>query len=328
MQKTKKFFRKLGSFIKHPFNRKNEPMLHTVEWVFILFAFFVVGLPIIYFQSAGNPFGGGKLNYIGNKEAAPSAETVKEFIGETIEEPVVDVTGWDTYRNRLYGFEIKHPDSWTNMRFKTALAKNARYQTIYEFRKDESGENDPYVGFDVAVYLTRKVASVDLTNDIQKKDSAPEDTSGCQFSSDLTLGEENNVFQKVGVDKDNACFEPTYFFSIKKDNYLFDIIPVAKDGAENPENIEQDVSKNFPEYKEVVSSFKFIAVSKPAVKTAPAKPKITAPRPVSAKVVGGRLVCAKKNDKPSKSKNGNKPGHLDLECCLDPDETPNPWCSY
>jgi len=110
---------------------------------------------------------------------------------------------------------------------------------------------------------------------------------------------------------------------------LYDIIPVAKDGAEAPENFEQDVSKNFPEYKEVVSSLKFIPISRPAAKkAAPAKPRITAPRPVSAKVVNGQLVCAKKNDKPGKSQNGNKPGHMDMECCLDPDEKPNPWCTY
>jgi len=59
----------------------------------------------------------------------------------------------------------------------------------------------------------------------------------------------------------------------------------------------------------------------------PAAPKITAPRPVAAKSVGGKLVCAKKTDHPGKSKT-NKKKHLDMECCLDPDEYPNPWCYY
>jgi len=327
--KNKSFHRKFAAFLKHPFVRKNEPMLHTVEWVFILLAFFAVGFPILYYQTGENIFGGGKLKSVGSREAAPSAETVKEFIGETIEEPVVDVTGWDTYRNQWYGFEIKHPDSWTNMQYRTAALKNSSYETVYKFRKDSNGENDPYVGFNVVVYSTKKAASVDQTNDLEKKEDAPEDTSNCQFSEEVTLGEENNTFQKVNVGKDNACFEQTYFFSATKDNYLYDIIPVAKDGAEAPENFEQDVSKNFPEYKEVVSSLKFIPISRLAAKkAAPAKPRITAPRPVSAKLVGGKLVCAKKNDKPGKSQNGNKPGHMDMECCLDPDETPNPWCTY
>jgi hypothetical protein len=329
MQKSKKkkksIFKKLASLVKHPFSRKNEPLLHTVEWIFILFAFFAIGLPVIYYQSGENIFGGGKLNYIGNKEpSAPPTKAEKKFIGETVLEPA-DTSGWDTYRNEWYGFEIRHPDSWTNMRYKTSTTKNSRYETIYKFRKDSSGENDPYVGFDVAIYSAKKVSSLENTNDLIRKKDAPEDTSSTHFSEEMTLGEEKNIFQKVSVKKDDACFEPTYFFSIKKDNYLYDIIPVAKEGADIPENIEQDANKNFPEYEEVVSTLKLIPISRAIA--APAKPRISARRPVSAKVVGGRLVCAKKNDKPSKS-HQNKPGHLDLECCLDPDEKPNPWCSY
>jgi len=55
-----------------------------------------------------------------------------------------------------------------------------------------------------------------------------------------------------------------------------------------------------------------------------------APQPyVYAKDILGRKVCNKKNDKPHKSnKKDHKPGHMDMECCLDPDETPNPNCYY
>jgi hypothetical protein len=329
--KTKKkgVFKKLAAFIKHPFNRKNEPLLHTIEWVFILLAFFAVGLPIIYFQSSESLFGGGKLKSVGSNVAvAPPTEAEKEFIGETVVEPV-DTTAWDTYRNQWYGFEIHHPDSWTNMQYRTAASKNSLYETVYKFRKDASGENDPYVGFNVVIYPAKKIDSLENTNEIEKKDDAPDDMSTCQFSEEMTLGEENIAFQKVSISSGNACFEPTYFFSATNGGYLYDIIPVAKDGAEVPENFEQEVNKNFPEYNQVVSSFKFIPVARPAArKAAPAKPRITAPRPVSAKVVGGKLVCAKKNDHPGKSQNGNKPGHMDMECCLDPDERPNPWCTY
>ncbi len=41
----------------------------------------------------------------------------------------------------------------------------------------------------------------------------------------------------------------------------------------------------------------------------------------------GRKVCDKSNDKPSKSDKG-KGRHMDMECCLDPDEYPNPHCYY
>lgn len=86
-------------------------------------------------------------------------------------------------------------------------------------------------------------------------------------------------------------------------------------------------------------------VKKPTV---PAKTDISAPFPAKPKSVAkietksqvkaialaaykkdekGRLVCSKKNDKPSKS-DSNKKGHMDRECCLDPDEVPNPRCYY
>jgi len=49
---------------------------------------------------------------------------------------------------------------------------------------------------------------------------------------------------------------------------------------------------------------------------------------VKTKVVNGKRICASmKKDHPSKSKN-NKKWHIDAECCLDKDETPNSRCYY
>lgn len=41
----------------------------------------------------------------------------------------------------------------------------------------------------------------------------------------------------------------------------------------------------------------------------------------------GRKVCSSKSDDPHKS-NQNTSVHIDKECCLDPDEIPNPRCHY
>lgn len=45
------------------------------------------------------------------------------------------------------------------------------------------------------------------------------------------------------------------------------------------------------------------------------------------KMVNGRPTCAKKNDKGHKS-DKYKHVHIDQQCCLDPDEIPNPRCLY
>lgn len=55
--------------------------------------------------------------------------------------------------------------------------------------------------------------------------------------------------------------------------------------------------------------------------------KAQSPPPVSAKKVNGQWVCANKKDKPGKS-DKNRRAHIDRQCCLDPDEVPNPHCTY
>lgn len=56
-------------------------------------------------------------------------------------------------------------------------------------------------------------------------------------------------------------------------------------------------------------------------------PLSQAPPLTSAKKVNGKWVCAHRKDKPRKSKQ-DKEVHIDRQCCLDPDEVPNPRCSY
>ncbi len=59
------------------------------------------------------------------------------------------------------------------------------------------------------------------------------------------------------------------------------------------------------------------------------KTAIGVPGPIlsETRIVNGRNVCIKNNDKPRKSKKTNKI-HVDSECCLDPDEIPNSLCYY
>lgn len=324
-QKTKFFFKKFFSLNKHLFNRKQEPFLHTIEWIFILLAFFSIGLLVMYNEHVKMFFEEIKYFPSGSKETLIKAsEEQKLFTGEIVPK-LVDTTTWDTYQNKWYGFEIQHPDSWkNNTQYKMATEKSAVYETIYKFRRDGENVRSPFEGYDVKIYPVKKAPNIESTNDIHKKEKMPDDTSGCEISEKMDFGPEDFYFQKISIKEDNLCWEPVYFYSLAKGDYIYNIVPAVGESGERFSNPEKETTRLFPEYKEAVSSFKFISIVRSQPKP---KPKITAPRPVSAKIVNGKLVCAKKNDKPRKSKQ-NKGKHLDMECCLDPDEYPNPWCTY
>jgi len=329
-QKKKKFFEKLSHPIKHVLNRKNKPLLHTVEWIFVLFSFFIIGFSVINYQSSSTFFDKFSDKFLESKEALiQTPEEEKMFTGEVVSEPI-DMTDWDTYQNKWYGFEIQHPDSWTNLQFKSAAEKNARYETIYKFRRESEEENSNFIGFDVAVYPTRKALKLENTNDIDKKENAPEDMNGCPLSEEANLGSEGLSFQKVNIKNDNPCFKPAYFYSVARDGYIYNIVPALKENAEDFSDPEKETSKLFPEYKEAVATFKFIKLTRPQPELQPKPkpdPRAKVHRPLQAKVVGGNLVCILKNEHPHKSRHG-KGRHMDEDCCMDPDETPNPWCSY
>ncbi len=324
-EKTKGFFAKVFYPVRHVLNHRNNPWLHTVEWLFVLAAFFAVGFCVIYYQEIPVYFSEPQKFAPDSLEAMiQTPEEQKLFTGEVLPEPI-DITEWDTYQNKWYGFEIDHPDAWkNNIQYRQANEKSARYETMYKFRKSDPGEEDIFIGYDVVIYLKRKVENIESTNDVHKKEDAPEDLRGCDISESEIIGEEKQVFWKVSIADDNPCYEPAYFYSLEKGDYIYNIVPAINEKKEKFDNPGEMTALHFPEYKTAVETFEFIPIVRPKPKP---KPVITAKRPVSAKLVNGKLVCAKKNDKPKKS-DKNPPGHMDMECCLDPDEVPNPWCTY
>lgn len=100
----------------------------------------------------------------------------------------------------------------------------------------------------------------------------------------------------------------------------------SKQEIEN-ENKSEDVCIGAPSnpFEVLIETEKEVKEPKPVIR----KPKITVPKPAAEtkRDTQGRQICAKKNDKPSKSKK-HKGRNMDMECCLDPDEYPNPWCYY
>jgi hypothetical protein len=135
MEKTKIMCRRAIAFLKNTFIKKNKPTLNTGEWIIVLVAFFVIGFPVLYFQSGVNSLGDGKLKYSGNFDLqTPSSDEVVSFVGKTVYEPI-DTTEWDTYQNPWYGFEIKHPDSWSGIRYKTATTKKHAMRQYMSFER-------------------------------------------------------------------------------------------------------------------------------------------------------------------------------------------------
>ncbi|KKT33801.1 MAG: hypothetical protein UW19_C0005G0047 [Candidatus Moranbacteria bacterium GW2011_GWF2_44_10] len=102
--------------------------------------------------------------------------------------------------------------------------------------------------------------------------------------------------------------------------------------AESQKSEDAEVSKNnyFAEEMKVSNTMSGAAdsVKSLAIRTARAK-KISRARAAASQYirVDGKRVCEKKNDKPHESKKNDKP-HMDMECCPDPDEWPNPHCYY
>jgi len=118
------------------------------------------------------------------------------------------------------------------------------------------------------------------------------------------------------------------------ESVLADESPEKENGESAEENMLPE-GKNISEtLSDAVGSVKELAIKTArAKKIAGAKAareallRNTPPPRTSTKRVDGKKICDKKNDKPHESGKGSLP-HMDMECCPDPDEWPNPHCYY
>ncbi|MDQ1284373.1 MAG: hypothetical protein QG620_721 [Patescibacteria group bacterium] len=252
-------------------------------------------------------------------------EDAREDVWDDILEPVPDLSGWQTYQNKWYGFELKYPEGWERPVNQKALA-GSKWEYRYQFHPKENQENNPYGGFEVKVYNVMKVEELASTDEFPAlKSSEAESGPLCATIGGSLKGKENYSVEEVHVPLSDHCYNSDFFYTIVKDEYIYNIIPIMKDGFESKGDPKKAVRRDFSDFFSVAFSFELIDIER-AEPRAP-KARITAPRPASYKMSNGRMVCEKKNDHPGKSKKG-KGRHLDMECCLDPDEYPNPHCYY
>lgn len=243
------------------------------------------------------------------------------------ENPTVDTTDWKLYQTQWYGFEIKYPDDWKKPIPKGAVS-GAKWEYRYQFRKSVSEENNPYVGFDVVVYNVNKIKELSNTDEFPTvKNEELKNQGICQEIEGHLAENEEYPAEQIYIDFTDDCYNPAYFYTLTRDQYIYNIVPMLAGEEEKTIQTEREIIQNLPEFISASSTFNLIDIKRP--KPAPAKPKITAPKPIATtkRDAQGRMVCAKKNDHPAKS-DKNKKKHLDMECCLDPDEYPNPHCYY
>jgi hypothetical protein len=255
------------------------------------------------------------------EKVSDAGKTEKE-----IEIPAVDISGWQQYVSQWYGFELKYPQQWSRPVMKKKLAAD-KWEYRFQFRKKEIVSEDLFSGFDVIVYNVISTKELADTEEFPafKNEEAKTRPECVDFDGRIL---ENTAYpaEEVYVKQDDACYQEAYFFNLIRDRYIYDIVPIFQQVEKGRAARKQEIAESFPEFVSIAASFSLVDIIRP--KPIPPKPKITAPLPVSFKIVNGRRVCEKgSKDKPSKSKKG-KGKHLDMECCLDPDEYPNPNCYY
>jgi hypothetical protein len=237
----------------------------------------------------------------------------------------INTSSWTPYQNVWYGFSLKYPKEWAD-----PIAQKAPVGVMWEqkiqFRTAQTSDADPFEGFDVVVYAVAKVKELSNTEEFPRHKNAEFSAqSECASIEGHLLETGDYPAEEVYIPISDACYNAALFFTNTRGAYIYNVTPKIKDGMGLAGDPAREIEAHLPEFFSVASTWDLIDIQRP--KPAPPKPKITAPFPVSYKVVNGRLVCAKKSDHPSKSKQ-NKGKHLDMECCLDPDEYPNPHCYY
>ncbi len=255
-------------------------------------------------------------------QTIPAEEEIYHQV-KTIQE-AVDASSWKKYQSNWYGFKISYPAGWAFPQNQNG-SRASRWEYRYQFRKSDLSGNNPFSGFDLAVYNLSKIGELSNTEEFPLwKSREALSRRECAVSRNRIFETGDYPAEEIYTAPGDECYKPVLFFSFTKGDYIYNLVPATKEGVNLAGDPKKEIADSFPEFFSIASTLNPTEIIRPKPKP---QVQIDAPLPVSFKVVNGRRVCAKKNDKPSKSKK-DKGKHLDMECCLDPDEYPNPHCYY
>lgn len=144
------------------------------------------------------------------------------------ENSTMDTTNWKLYQTQWYGFELKYPKEWNNPILKNAAA-GAKWEQRYQFRKSSIDESNPYIGFDVVVYNVNKVKELSNTDEFPTIKNEELKNQGICNSITGRVGEnENYSAEQVYIDQNDDCYNATYFYTLTRDNYIYNIVPIVE----------------------------------------------------------------------------------------------------
>jgi hypothetical protein len=238
----------------------------------------------------------------------------------------LDISNWKSYQNTWYGFLLKYPSGW-----KDPMIEKPQMGEIWEqkvaFRLEQNDAANPFEGFDVNIYnvgRVRQVANAEEFPKLKNEERKVED--GCASIDGHLMDTGDYPAEEIYVPDNDPCFNAALFFTNTRGNYIYTIVPKIRDGWGIAGDPAQEASSYLPEFFGVVASWEITDIQRP--KPVAVTPRVTSPLPlIYEKDSLGRRVCNKKNDHPAKS-DKHKGKHMDMECCLDPDEYPNPNCFY
>lgn len=164
---------------------------------------------------------------------------------------------WKTYRNEEYGFEVKYPEGWVIPKIEKPIG-GMRINSAVSFRKTETKEYNSQ-GFDIRIYKNYKLNEQRFTDEISLVTGNIPDSCEKELFKDIHIGQGNYLAKEIYINGGDLCFNEAYYFSVEKNGYLFNMIPMPEGGTGYVGyDGKRETEKSLPEFYKILSTFKFI----------------------------------------------------------------------